>query len=149
MKMIDAEAPILIAEDDVNDAFIVKRALQEAGATCPVHFCKDGLEARAYLCGEEPYSDPKQLPWLLITDLKMPRMNGLELLKWLRGNADSGLIPTIVLSASGQYSDIREAYRLGANSYLIKPTSYLDLVKAMKLIVGYWGMCARPTTALP
>jgi len=75
-------------------------------------------------------------------------MNGLELLKWLRGQAHSGLIPTIVLSASGQYSDIKEAYRLAANSYLIKPTNYQDLVKAMKLIVGYWGLCARPT-ALP
>jgi DNA-binding NarL/FixJ family response regulator len=73
-------------------------------------------------------------------------MNGLELLKWLRGHADSGLIPTIVLSASAQYSDIQEAYRLGANSYLVKPSSYQELVKAMKLIVGYWGMCARPAT---
>jgi CheY-like chemotaxis protein len=145
---MDAEASILIAEDDENDAFIVKRALQEAGVNCPVHFCKDGLEARAFLCGEAPYVDRQQFnsPWLLITDLKMPRMTGLELLKWLRGHAECGLIPTIVLSASGQTSDIQEAYRLGANSYLVKPSSYKDLVEAMRLIVGYWGICAKPAT---
>src|SRR5689334_11867221 len=126
---MDAGAPILIAEDDDNDAFIVKRALQEAGVACPVHFCKDGLEVRAFLCGEAPYGDRRQFtsPWLLITDLKMPRMNGLELLKWLRGN--SGFIPTIILSASAHSSDIQEAYRLGANSYLVKPSSYQDLVQ--------------------
>ena len=147
---MDAEAPILIAEDDENDAFIVRRALQEAGAHCPVHFCKDGLEVRAFLCGEAPYGDRQQftLPWLLITDLKMPRMNGLELLKWLRGHSGCGLIPTIMLSASGQFCDIQEAYRLGANSYLVKPSSYKDLVEAMKLIVGYWGICARPATPI-
>jgi CheY-like chemotaxis protein len=147
---MDAEAPILIAEDDENDAFIAKRALQEAGVTCPVLFCKDGLDVQAYLCREGAYSNPKQfnLPWLLMTDLKMPRMNGLELLKWLRGNADCSLIPTIILSASAQSSDIQEAYRLGANSYLVKPSSYKDLVEAMKLIVGYWGICSRPTTPL-
>jgi CheY-like chemotaxis protein len=143
---MDAEASILIAEDDENDAYIVKRALQEAGATSPVHFCKDGLEVRAFLCGEAPHVDRQQFtfPWLLITDLKMPRMNGLELLKWLRGHSECGFIPTIMLSASAQSSDIQEAYRLGANSYLVKPSSYQDLVEAMKLILGYWGICAKP-----
>jgi CheY-like chemotaxis protein len=147
---MDAGAPILIAEDDENDAYIVKRALQEAGATCPVHFCKDGLDVQAYLCGEGPYYDRTQfaLPWLVITDLKMPRMDGLELLKWLRSDTDCGFIPTIMLSASAQFSDIEQAYRLGANSYLVKPSGYKDLVEAMKLIVGYWGMCARPATTL-
>jgi CheY-like chemotaxis protein len=147
---MDTEAPILIAEDDQNDAFIVKRALTEAGATCPIHFCKDGLEVRAYLQREGTYSDCAQfaLPWLLITDLKMPRMDGLELLKWLRTNADCGFIPAIMLSASGQFSDIQEAYRLGANSYLVKPSSYHTLVKMMKLALGYWEMCEKPTVSL-
>jgi CheY-like chemotaxis protein len=147
---MDTQAPILIAEDDQNDAFIVKRALTEAGATCPIHFCKDGLEVRAYLQREGTCRDCTQfaLPWLLITDLKMPRMDGLELLKWLRTSADCGFIPAIMLSASGQFSDIQEAYRLGANSYLVKPSSYHTLVKMMKLALGYWEMCEKPTVSL-
>ena len=110
------EPPILVAEDDETDAFIVNRALCETGAPCPVHFCKDGLEVRAYLCGEELYCDRQRfaLPWLILSDLKMPRMSGLELLKWLHEHEEFGMIPTIILSASGQPSDIQEAYRLGA-----------------------------------
>ena len=147
---MDTEAPILIAEDDQNDAFIIKRALIEAGATCPIHFCKDGVEVRAYLRGEGAYGDRTQfaLPWLLISDLKMPRMDGLELLKWLRGNSEFGFIPTIMLSASGHFSDIETAYRLGANSYLVKPSSYHTLVQMMKLALGYWEMCHRPQVSL-
>ena len=139
-------APILVAEDDENDAFILKRALEEAGATCPVHFCADGAEARSYFRGEGLYDDRKRfaLPWLLITDLKMPKIDGLDLLKWVRAHPDYRMIPTIVLSASGQFPDIQEAYRSGANSYLVKPSGYNNLVERMKLLLGYWQICEKP-----
>jgi CheY-like chemotaxis protein len=138
--------PILVAEDDQNDAFILKRALEEAGANCPVHFCGDGVEARSYFRGEGPYDDRKTfaLPWLVITDLKMPKMDGMDLLKWLRGHPDYKIIPIVVLSASGQFPDIQEAYRSGANSYLVKPSGYNNLVEMMKLVLGYWRICETP-----
>jgi CheY-like chemotaxis protein len=143
---MDANSPILIVEDDENDAFIVNRALLEAGVTCPIEFCENGLQAQAYLCGKEPYSDRSRfpLPWLLLTDLKMQKMDGLELLQWLRGYSGCGYIPTLVFSASRQASDVEAAYRLGANSYLAKPTNFRALVEMMKQVVGYWGISEKP-----
>lgn len=141
---MEANSPILIVEDDDNDAFIVKRALLEAGVTCPLQFSKDGLQAQAYLCGKDLYVDRAQfpLPWLIITDLKMQRMDGLELLEWLRGH--SGYIPALVLSASRQMSDVETAYRLGANAYLVKPTGFRELVDMMRLVLGFWTMSEKP-----
>lgn len=144
---MDSNSPILVAEDDENDAFILKRALAQAGATCPVHFCKDGLAVQAYLGAEEPYSDRNRFtwPWILVVDLKMPKMDGLELLKWLRAHPEYKHMPAVVLTASRQPSDVKEAYRSGASSYLVKPSNYESLVEMMKLFLSYWEMCERPT----
>ncbi len=143
---MDANSPILIVEDDENDAFIVKRALLEARVTCSIQFCKDGLEAQAYLCGKDPFTERSQfpLPWLVITDLKMQRMDGLEFLEWLRAYSGCSYIPTLVLSASRQLSDVATAYRLGANAYLAKPTSFRDLVEMMRLVLGFWTIAEKP-----
>lgn len=143
---MDSNSPILVAEDDENDAFILKRALDQAGATCPVHFCRDGFAVQAYFSGEDPYGDRKRFPWpwVLIVDLKMPKMGGLELLKWLRAHPEHRHMPAVVLTASRQPSDVREAYHAGASSYLVKPSNYESLVEMMKLFLSYWGMCERP-----
>lgn len=143
---MDANSPILVAEDDENDAFILKRALDQAGVICPVHFCKDGLAVQAYLCGQEPYGNRNTFawPWILFIDLKMPRMDGFELLKWLRAHPDFNSIPAVVLTASRQASDVLDAYRSGACSYFVKPSSYKDLVELMKRLLNYWEMCEIP-----
>ncbi len=143
---MDTKSPILVAEDDENDAFILKRALAQAGATCPVHFCKDGLAVQAYLRGQEPYGDRSRFarPWMLFVDLKMPRMDGLELLKWLRAQSEFNFIPAVVFTASRQPSDILDAYRSGARSYFVKPSNYNDLVERLRLLLNYWETCERP-----
>jgi CheY-like chemotaxis protein len=143
---MDKNGPILIAEDDANDAFILKRALVEAGATGPIHFCANGAEVCSYLRGEGQYDDRARfaLPWLVITDLKMPQLDGLDLLRWIRAHPDFGLIPVIMLSASGQFIDVQEAYRMGANSYLVKPSGYNNMVEMMKQVLGYWRICETP-----
>jgi len=143
---MNANSPILVVEDDENDAFIVKRALLEAGVSCPIQFCKDGLHAQAYLSGKDLYTDRTQfpLPWLVMTDLKMQRMDGLEFLEWLRGYSGCSYIPTLVLSASRQLSDVEAAYRLGANSYLVKPTGFRELVEMMKQVLGFWAISEKP-----
>jgi CheY-like chemotaxis protein len=141
------EFPILIAEDDENDAIILERALHKAGFENPIRFCRDGTEVIAYLCAEPPFQDRHEFPFprVLITDLKMPKMGGIEILKWLYHHPDCNLIPKIVLTASKQSSDIQEAYKWGANSYLVKPSGYEQLTRMLKLVFDYWEMCEKPT----
>jgi CheY-like chemotaxis protein len=141
--------PILIAEDDENDAIILERALRKVGFENPFHFCRDGIEVLEYLRGEGPYHDRVKFPFprVLITDLKMPKMGGLEILKWLHLHAECNVIPKIVFTASKQASDIQEVYKFGANSYLVKPGGYERLTEMLKLFFDYWNMCKQP--ALP
>lgn len=143
---MDDPFPILIAEDDENDTLILERALRNAGFTNPFHVCRDGSEVLSYMCREGQYADTARFPFprILITDLKMPRMGGLEVLKWLHDHPECNVIPRIVLTASRQTSDIQQAYKLGANSYLVKPGSYLRLTEMLKLTFEYWDMCERP-----
>jgi|SRR6185312_2500706 len=140
------EFPILIAEDDENDAIILERALRKVGFENPFRFCKDGTEVVAYLCREGEYRDIRQFPFprVLITDIKMPKMNGLEILKWLYNHPECNLIPKIVLTASKQDSDIQEAYKWGANSYLVKPGGYEELTRMLRLVFDYWNVCEKP-----
>lgn len=121
---------ILMAEDDPNDVMLARRAVAKAGFTWKVHVCKDGEEVKAYLKGEGIYADRAAYPFprMLVTDLKMPRCGGLELLEWLQGHPDCNVVPTVVLSASPQQQDVKRAYQLGAKCYLCKPTSFEKLV---------------------
>ena len=143
---MDAVFPILIAEDDENDVIILERALRQAGFTNPFHVCRDGTEVVAYMRREGEFADPQRFPFprLLITDLKMPRMDGLQVLKWLYEHPECNVIPRIVLTASQQTSDIQQAYKWGANSYLVKPGSYQRLTQMLKLLFEYWKMCEMP-----
>src|SRR5690349_21523691 len=108
---MDSEFPILIAEDDENDAIILERALRKVGFTNPFYFCRDGTDVINYLKGEGRYEDRKTFPFprILITDLKMPKMNGFEVLRWLHDHPECNIIPKVVFSASKQPSDIKEA----------------------------------------
>lgn len=143
---MDAVFPILIAEDDENDVIILERALRQAGFTNPFHVCRDGTEVVAYFRREGEFGDHARFPFprLLITDLKMPRMDGIQVLKWLYEHPECNVIPRIVFSASQQTSDIQEAYKWGANSYLVKPGSYQHLTQMLKVFFEYWEMCEMP-----
>lgn len=135
-----------MAEDDQNDVLLLRRALATAGFTTPVHICENGIEAIKYLKGEPPYEDREKFrfPRLLITDLKMPQMDGFELLAWLQAHTECNVIPRIVLSASQREDDVRRAYRLGVNSYLVKPINFDKLVGSLRLMFDYWEMCRKP-----
>jgi CheY-like chemotaxis protein len=140
------EFPILIAEDDENDAIILERALRKVGFENPFRFCRDGTEVLEYLKAEGRYQDRREFPFprVLITDLKMPKMGGIEILKWLYHHPDCNLIPKIVFTASKHASDVLEAYKWGANSYLVKPSGYEKLTEMLKLVFDYWNMCEKP-----
>jgi CheY-like chemotaxis protein len=146
MSFMDAQFPILIAEDDENDAIILQQALRKVGFTNPFHFCRDGTEVVSYLRREGIYADRDAFPFprILITDLKMPKMNGIEVLKWLHSHPECNLIPKIVLTASKQAADIKAAYQWGANSYLVKPAGYQRLTEILRIFFDYWKMCEKP-----
>src|SRR5262252_10484098 len=113
---------ILLIEDEEKDIYFVRRATEQGTAGHSVYGVRDAEEAVNYLRGKGQYADRIRFPMpnVILTDLKMPRMDGFEFLRWLRRNPDCSIIPTIVCSSSRLESDLREAYRLGANCYLAK-----------------------------
>jgi CheY-like chemotaxis protein len=131
---------ILHVEDDPNDVFLLRRAFEKAAVDAPLVSVGDGLEAEDYLAGRGAYADRAKHPQpsLVLLDLKLPKKSGLEVLKWLRGQADLRLIPVIVLTSSQDRGDVRRAYELGANSYLVKPAQIDTLVDMVKALSAYW-----------
>jgi CheY-like chemotaxis protein len=137
---------ILIAEDNVDDVFLAKRALLAAGYDNPVQIASDGQEAIDYLLGNGKFNDRIEfpVPQLLILDLKMPRLNGLEVLNWLRHHPTFQVVPTIILSSSRLDSDVCEAFRCGAQGYFIKPLTAQELTEIFKVIRTYWSHSIKP-----
>jgi len=139
---------ILHVEDEANDALLFQHACEKAGVTFELQSVADGDDAIAYLLGRESYSDRRKhpLPQLLLLDLKMPRLNGFDFLDWLRKEAVFKKLPVIVLTSSNHDTDIKRAYDLGANSYLVKPVGFDALVEIARTIHQYWlTLNQRPT----
>ena len=136
---------VLIAEDNPDDALLLRRAIDKAGIHARVKIVNDGEEMLLYLQGRGAYSDRAScpLPSLIILDLKMPRKTGLEVLQWINDNPDVAIVPTIVLSASNLEKDVRAAYNLGANTYFVKPSTFDELVETMRMVERYWHKAAR------
>lgn len=132
--------PILLAEDDENDAFFVKRAFTAARVSNPLVIVNDGQQAIDYLSGNDPYTDRSKhpLPGLLILDLKMPYKTGHEVLQWLKDQPKLCRLPTIIWSSSLSLSDIDLAYQLGANAFITKPSSMEDTSELVTLIKRFW-----------
>lgn len=137
---------IVVAEDDPNDVVLLQRAFQKNGIPLPVHVCNDGADAMAYLKGEGRYADRQTYPFprVLITDLKMPRCGGFELLEWLDKHPECNLIPKIVLSSSAEERDVRKAFQLGANCYFRKPATVQELQEIVKLASDFWTRALLP-----
>ena len=131
---------VLIAEDDASDIFLLKRAFAMAQVPATLHFVRDGQEAIDYLEGGAAYNNRAEypLPDLMILDLKMPRLNGFDVLKWLRGQPGLKRLLVTVLTSSDQPDDINRAYDLGANSYLLKPHNSNELSELVGQVKRYW-----------
>ena len=128
-------ASILLVEDDDDDVFLMRRALKAAAITNPLHVVEDGPEAVNYLssAGTTASGGPPQ-PKVIFLDLKLPVMMGIEVLAWVKCQAFLANV-VVVLTSSNEPSDLKEAYRLGATSYMVKPPTadqLLDLAKAFK-----------------
>ena|SRR5258706_4218654 len=133
-------ATILLVEDDANDALLVRKAAQKTLAGIPMQIVPNGQEALNYLSGQGIYADRAQHPFpdIVLLDLKMPVMNGFELLRWVRAQPKFRCLPVIILTGSVHESDTNMAYEEGANSYLIKPGNFNDLVETMKNVGDFW-----------
>jgi len=142
----DEHFTILLVEDDENDALLVQRAVRKNLITNPIHWMRDGLEALDYLKGIGKYADRQKFsfPEVIILDLKMPRMNGLELLAWIKENPEYRVIPTIVMSSSRLDEDVARSYLLGANTFMVKPSDFDVLAKMIKTIHEYWSISVKP-----
>jgi CheY-like chemotaxis protein len=143
---------ILLAEDRDDDIHLIRKAFARAYVTSPLHIVKDGEETVAYLKGEGKYSNRAEypLPDLLLLDLKMPRMDGFEVLKWIRQQPELSTLRVVVLTSSEDMRDVNVAYKLGANSFMVKPMDFQNFVEMSKFLSGYWlRMSKAPDTARP
>jgi CheY-like chemotaxis protein len=139
-------ATILVVEDDKNDQMLIERAFRRVEVKGPIHIANDGAEAIAYMMGEGKYADREKFayPTFIITDLKMPRVDGFGVLEFLKGNPEWAIIPTVVFSASHDPDDIKKAYMLGASSYHIKPDNPEELRHQLATLHAYWLTCEVP-----
>lgn len=139
-KSIRAEPIILLVEDSPNDLELLKRFFSKAGLQKPVQSVPDGVEAMSYLLGRGPYADRRTYPEpnILLIDINMPRVNGLELMSWLRTQPDFEHLVVIALSGSVEQEEIDRAYQMGANSYLQKPSSVAELEQMARAFYEYW-----------
>ena len=129
-----------MAEDDTTDAFLLERTFARTGNRTSLHFVRDGQEAVDYLSGEGTFADREQhpIPALLLSDLKMPRLDGFQVLGWLRRQPGFKRLPVVILSSSSEPGDVNRAYDLGVNSFITKPVTFESLVEVMKTIGRYW-----------
>ena len=142
------EFDILAAEDTPSDIELLQLALARCGSVRSLKIVKDGLQVVDYLLGEPPFDQPnRQTPNIIFMDLKMPRMDGFEVLQWLRKNPDCSVIPVIIMTASGLEADVLRAYRLGANAYFEKPTDFGQLQDILQSILKFWSHAKLPPVA--
>ncbi len=131
-------ARVLLAEDDVDHAFFTERAFREThGADVEMHTVRDGAEALDYLHRRGRYESARR-PHLIVLDLKMPKVSGLEVLEQIQQDAELRAIPTVVLSSSDRPEDICDSYARSANSYVTKPASLTGLRSGVQEMARYW-----------
>ena len=137
---------ILLVEDNPGDAELVQRALTMNGAVGDLVVVADGVDALDYLFGTGAYAkrDTRVMPSLILLDLKLPTMDGLEVLRRLRADSRTATIPVVILTSSDREADVSESYGLGCNSYLRKPMTFGGLLDAMRQVVSYWLGLNRP-----
>jgi two-component system response regulator len=130
---------ILLVEDNANDAELTLRALKQRNLANQVHVCRDGAEAMDF------FSDgARPVPKVVLLDLKLPKVDGLEVLRRLKQQGRTKSIPIVVLTSSSEEPDIERAYALGANSYIVKPVDFEAFARAVSDVGLYWLLLNQP-----
>jgi two-component system response regulator len=138
--MTDAPVEILLVEDNLNDAELSLYALRKFKIANHIHHARDGAEALDYIFGSETdvTRPPVQTPRLILLDLKLPKIDGQEVLRKLKANEATRTIPVVVLTSSREERDIIESYNLGVNSYIVKPIDFEQFTEAVRDVGLYW-----------
>lgn len=137
---------VLMAEDNKHDIIATKRAWKENNIANPLHIVSDGEECLDYLYKRGKYNEPGSAPepGILLLDIKMPKMDGIEVLKHIRESKEFHRLPVVILTTSKSKDDRMKSYDLGANAYLMKPVGFDGLVNAIKIINLFWEMVELP-----
>jgi CheY-like chemotaxis protein len=137
---------ILIVEDSQQDLDLALRALRKANLANRVHVARDGEEALQFIFCEGPFAARKleNGPKVIFLDLKLPKVDGLEVLQRIKGDARTKTIPVVVLTSSKEQSDVVESYHLGVNSYIVKPVNFEQFSEAVQKIGMYWLLLNHP-----
>jgi len=137
--MASERADILLVEDNPNDIKLTLHAFKTANLANTVHVARDGVEALEFLFGAtEPDEQVPDKPKLILLDLKLPRLNGHEVLKRIKGDPRTSGIPVVMLTSSSEEKDVMQTYQVGANSYIIKPVDFEQFTESVRDIGKYW-----------
>lgn len=137
---------ILLVEDSPQDAELMLRALKKNNVANPIHHVEDGAEALDFIFCKGAYANRRieQAPKAILLDLKLPKVGGLEVLQQVKEDARTKHIPVVIVTSSGEDPDIKKAYALGANSYVVKPVDFEAFIGAMKNLGYYWLLINQP-----
>lgn len=137
---------ILLVEDNPNDAELALHALKESKLANHIEWLQDGAEALDYLFGIGAYAgrDLNTQPRVILLDLKLPKVDGLEVLKRIKSDDHTRTIPVVVMTSSREESDIVESYKLGVNSYIVKPVDFDRFAEAVRALGMYWVLLNQP-----
>jgi two-component system response regulator len=138
--MSDQRAEILLVEDNPSDVKLTLHAFKMANLANTVHVARDGVEALEYLFGANGTADQQlqERPKLVLLDLKLPRLNGHEVLKRIKGDPRTCRIPVVILTSSSEERDVMQTYEVGANSYIVKPVDFEQFTESVRDIGRYW-----------
>jgi CheY-like chemotaxis protein len=147
---MDGDKVILLVEDNPDDEALTLRALTKAKVRNTVVVARDGVEALDYLFGTGGHAARarRQVPELVLLDLKLPKVDGLEVLRRLRADADTRLLPVVILTSSNEERDLIDSYSLGANSYVRKPVDFSQFAEAVRQLGLYWLVVNQPPPRL-
>jgi two-component system response regulator len=139
-QMTPKDKAILLVEDNPDDETLTLRALRRHNIRNPVVVARDGVEALDYLFGTGPYAgrDTTDLPQVMLLDLKLPRLDGLEVLRRVRADERTRRLPVVILTSSREESDVVAGYDLGANSYVRKPVDFTEFLESVRQLGLYW-----------
>jgi CheY-like chemotaxis protein len=131
---------ILMAEDEPEQAELARRAFKKHCFINPIFIVSDGTEVLSYLLGEGNFAnrDEYPLPSLLMLDLRMQRMHGFDVIRWVRAHPDFKELPIVVLSTSDELRDVNQAYSMGATSFMMKPVEFVEFVHITTILPNYW-----------